>query len=174
MLREKADLYESRGRFQESLVILKSVLRLNPQNTYAMEDEALALLKLGRPKEAAPLATTALEHRPDSYERTALLAAIDFKLGDYSEAEQLAQQSTTKMSKAVLTNPNAGSVRLTLIAAATRLHDETIKKSALADLTDSLPTLTSIGAIRKWMSPQANLYGYEPLLDGLRLAGIPE
>jgi tetratricopeptide (TPR) repeat protein len=174
MLREKAELYQSRGRFQESLVILNSVLRLNPQNTYAMQDEALTLLKLGRPKEAAPFATTALEHRPDSFELPALLAAIDFELGDYSEAEQLAQQSTTKMGKAFLANPNGGTVQLTLIAAATRLHDETIKKSALADLADSLPTLTSIGAIRKWMSPQANLYGYEPLFDSLRLAGIPD
>jgi tetratricopeptide (TPR) repeat protein len=174
MLREKAGLYESRGRFKESLVVLDSVLRLDPENTYAMADEALSLLRLGRPKEAKSFATTALEHRPDSYERAALLAAIDFELGDYSEAERLAQQATTKMSKAVLSNPNAGTVRLTLIAAAARLHDETIKKSALADLADSVPALTSLGAIRKWMSPQAGLYGYEPLFDSLRLAGIPE
>ena len=65
-------------------------------------------------------------------------------------------------------------MRLTLIAAAAQLQHEAIKKSALADLADSVPTLTSLGAIRKWMSPQAGLYGYEPLFDSLRLAGIPE
>ena len=97
---------------------------------------------------------------PDCYERAALLAAVDFELGSYVESERLAQQATTKMSKAVLSNPKAATVRLMLIAAAARLHDEAIKKSALADLADYLPALTTLSAIRKWMSPQANLYGY--------------
>jgi hypothetical protein len=75
---------------------MRSVLRLDPQNTYAMADEAFSLLRSARPKEAKSFAITALEHRPDSYERAALLAAIVFELGGYSEAERLAQQATTK------------------------------------------------------------------------------
>jgi hypothetical protein len=38
----------------------------------------------------------------------------------------------------------------------------------------SVPDLTSLSAIRKWMNPQSNLYGYEPLFAGLRLAGLHE
>jgi len=57
---------------------------------------------------------------------------------------------------------------------AAHLHDEATEKSALADLATSVPELTSLTAIRKWMYPQAYLYGYEPLIDGLRLAGMPE
>jgi len=174
MLREKAGRYEFRGRYQESLVILDSLLSRNPENFYAMEDKALVLLRLGRLKEAAVLAYAAYSRRPDRANRAALLAAIDYELADYREAARFAQISTTEMSKAQLSNPNDGTVRLTLIAAAAHLHDEAVEKSALADLAMSVPGLTSLAAIRKWMYPQAYLYGYEPLIDGLRLAGLPE
>jgi tetratricopeptide (TPR) repeat protein len=173
MLRQKASLYELRGRFQESLVILDSVLGLDPQNFNAMEDKALVLLRLGRPKEAAIPAIAAYARHPDDRPgRAALVAAIDYELGDYAGAEQMAQKATTEMSKAELSNPNDGTVRLTLIAAAAHLHDDATEKAALADLAASVSGLTSLTAIRKWMYPQANLYGYEPLFEGLRLAGL--
>jgi hypothetical protein len=75
--------------------------------------------------------------QPDRANRAALLAAIDYELGDYNDAVRFAQISTTEMST-------------------------------------SVPELTSLTAIRKWMYPQAYLYGYERLFDGLRLAGLPE
>ena len=133
-----------------------------------------ALLRLGRPKEALPPATAAYDRHTDWSGEAALLAAIDYELGDYPKAAQLAQQSATEMSKALLSDPNSGTVRLTLIAAAAHLHDDPTAKSALADLARAAPGLTSMTAVRKWMHPQANLYGYEPLFDGLRLAGLPE
>ncbi|HEY6455648.1 MAG TPA: TIR domain-containing protein [Steroidobacteraceae bacterium] len=174
MLREKASIYELRGRYQDALVILDSVLSRNPQSYAAMEERARSLLKLGRPKEALAPATTAYNRHADRSEETALLAAIYYELADYAEAARLGQQAAAEMSKPLLGNPNAGSVRLTLIAAAAHLHDDATAKSALADLAAATPALTSVTAVRKWIHPQANLYGYEPLFDGLRLAGLPE
>jgi hypothetical protein len=82
--------------------------------------------------------------------------AIDFELADYAAAERLAQKAITEMSKAQLSNSNAGTVRLTLIAAAAHLRDDRAKKTALSDLAISVPELTSLSAIRKWMNPQSN------------------
>ena len=172
MLRKKATLHSLHGRYQEALVILDAVLSRDPDYSDAMEDKARALLKLGRPKEAlAPARTIYNRHADRSNE--ALLAAIDYELGDYINAARLARQSAAEMSKAELSSSNEGTVRLTLIAAGAHLHDEAASKSAVADLANA-PGLTSITAVRKWMHPQADLFGYEPLLDGLRLAGLPE
>jgi hypothetical protein len=101
-----------------------------------------------------------------------MLAGMDFILRDYAGAERLARQSTTQMDKADLSNPKSGAVRLTLIAAAAQLHDASTATAAISDLRESVPQLTTLGSIRKWMHPQADLYGYEPLFDGLRLAGL--
>jgi hypothetical protein len=173
MLRQKAEIYQLRGRFRDSLLILDSVLSRDPDNSNAMEDKALSLLKLGRPNEALALATAAYAHSSyDRWGRAALLAAVDYELKDYRAAEELAQKAITEMSKTALTNSSMGTVRLTLIAAAAQLHDDTTAKAALADLRVSVPELKSVSAIRQWMYPQSNLFGYEPLFDGLRLAGL--
>jgi len=76
------------------------------------------------------------------------------------------------MSKAQLGNSNDGTVRLTLIAAAAHLHDNRVKEATLSDLAATVPELKSLSAIRKWMYTQSNLFGYEPLFEGLRLAGL--
>jgi tetratricopeptide (TPR) repeat protein len=174
MLHKKARLYQSRGRFQEQLVLLDRVLSRDPNYLDALEDKARALLKLGRPREALAPATAAYENQIDRAEAGALLAAIHYELGHIADAQRLAQQSAAEMSHAYLTNPNMGTVRLTLIAASAQLHDAATAKAAIEDLKNAVPALTSITAVRKWMHPQANLYGYEPLFDGLRLAGLPE
>jgi hypothetical protein len=36
-----------------------------------------------------------------------------------------------------------------------------------------VPEVTTLSAIRKWMHPGADLAGYEPLFEGLKLAGVP-
>ena len=71
-----------------------------------------------------------------------------------------------------LKNPNVGAVQLTLIASAGRLHDEALARSAIGDLRAAVPGLDSISAVRKWLYPHADLYGYEPLFEGLKLAGM--
>jgi hypothetical protein len=36
----------------------------------------------------------------------------------------------------------------------------------------ALPAADSISAIRKWINPRADLAGFEPLYEGLKLAGV--
>lgn len=173
MLHQKAGIYQLRGRYEESIVVLDKVLKLDPENSGAAEDKARALLKLGRPREAAPLALPLYARHPDDQPGiSALVAAIDYELADYSSAERIAQKATTQFSKAQLRNPNFGAVRLTLIAAAAQVHDAKVVAAEISDLNESVSGLTSIASIRKWIHPQADLYGYEPLFDGLRLAGL--
>jgi tetratricopeptide (TPR) repeat protein len=172
MLQDKASLYELRDRYPEALAVLDFTLSRHPENSDLMREKAFVLLRLGRPNEAAALATAAYAVHPNRWGRSELLAAVNYELADYAAAEQFAQMAITKMSKTDLRDSNSGTVRLTLIAAAAHIHDEAVKNAALSDLRTAVPELTSLGAIRKWMSPQSSLYHYEPLLDGLRLAGF--
>ncbi len=171
MLHAKATLYAVRGRYRESLVILDSLLERQPKDSRLLEDKAMMLVKLGRAKEAAAPAAAAyaLHARAD---RAALLAAIDYEIGDFAGAESLAEKAITSMSQGQLSDSSDGTVRLTLIAAAAHLHQEATVRAALADLRGSVPELTSLSAVRKWMNPHADLYGYEPLFEDLRLAGL--
>jgi hypothetical protein len=46
--------------------------------------------------------------------------------------------------------------------------------AAFEDFKATVPKVTTISQIKKWMYPTADLYGYEPLHQGLRLAGVEE
>ena len=43
---------------------------------------------------------------------------------------------------------------------------------ALADFNAAVPGVDTIPAIKKWMHLGAELAGYDPLYEGLRLAGV--
>ncbi len=103
-----------------------------------------------------------------------LLADINYELGNYADAEQLALLATTSMQRSELSNPKGGAIRVTLIAAAGQQRDLATAKTALADLQSDVPSLTSLTPIRQWISPLAQPHGYEPLFQGLRLAGLKD
>ena len=173
MLEHKAEVYQLRGRYQESLLLIDSLLARRPEESDTEALKASALLHLGRPKDAlAPARDVADRYGEEWPETLGPLAAVDYELGDFAGAEQLAQRATTRLTAVQLRNPNVGAVQLTLIAAAGHLRDEAVAKSAIADLSAAVPGLDSIAAIRKWLYPQADLYGYEPLFEGLKLAGL--
>lgn len=173
MLEHKAEIYQLRGRYQESLLLADSLLTRDAEDSDVLTMKAIALLHLGRPKEALGIASGVVDRYGEEWpESLSLLAAVDYALGDYANAKQLAQRATTRMTAVELRNPNMGAVQLTLVAAAGRLHDEATAKSAISDLNTSVPGLDSISAVRKWLYPQADLYGFEPLFDGLKLAGL--
>jgi hypothetical protein len=65
-------------------------------------------------------------------------------------------------------------VRLTLAAAQAKLGDLPRAKAAIADFRASVPGVQTIDQTKKWIQPAADLSGYEPLYDGLRLAGVPD
>lgn len=73
-----------------------------------------------------------------------------------------------------LGNARSGAVGLTLVAAEAHLGNLSRAKAALADFNAAVPSAKTVSAIKKWMHPGADLAGYEPLFEGLRLAGVSD
>jgi tetratricopeptide (TPR) repeat protein len=173
MLADKALLFQLRGRYEESLLIADSMLQRDPESSDALAIKAKGLLKLGRPQEALAPIGMDVERYPTQWpDLLALAAAIHYALADYATAAQLAQMAATQMSERRLRSPIDGAVRLTLAAAEARLGHLPRAKAALADFRSSVAGVETIAAIKKWMHPSADLTGYEPFYEGLRLAGV--
>ena len=173
MLFLKSQLHEMRGRYEESLLINDASLKRDPDNLGALGTKAYDLLKLGRPQEAL-LAVNAFLERDENWEAMALAAAVNYELAQYELAAQMAQKATAKMSREELGNRRYGAVRLTQVAAEARLGHASRAKVALADFNTAVPGVQTISAIKKWMHPAADLANYDPLFEGLRLAGVPD
>jgi tetratricopeptide (TPR) repeat protein len=173
MLADKALLFQLRGRYDESLVITDSMLQRDPNNANALGIRAAGLLRLGRPREALPIAEALVARYPDRWPSVAALAAdVHFALGDFAVAAQLARNAAARMSEAELRSPVDGPIRLTLAAAEAELGHRDRARAALADFNASVPGVTTVAAVKKWMHQTADLAEFEPLLDGLRLAGL--
>src|SRR5262249_34881092 len=175
MLLEKAGLFQLRGRYEESLVITDGLLRRDPESRDAMETKAYGLLRLGRAPEAMPLADALQARYPNKWpDISELDADVHYAVGDYAHAASLAQASAALMSEERLRSSIDGTIRLTQIASEARLGHLPRAKAAFEDFKSSVPSATTITAIKKWMHPSADLSGYEPLFEGLRMAGIPD
>lgn len=172
MLGEKANLYQLRLRWEESLVIADAILTREPTDAFAISLKATALLRLRQLKEAQVLAEGLLSRYPTKWDALSTVADIYFAQADYARAAQMAQKATVQMSEPELRDRVSGSIRLTLIASEARLGHADRAKAALADFTTTLPDVKTITAIKKWMHPSADLADYEPLYEGLRLAGM--
>ena len=174
MLTLKAKLYALQGKNEESLQMVESVLKRNSGYADAFAVKAYDLLKLGRPQEALTALNDILERRDWQWRELALAAAIHYELDLYERAAQLAQKAKTQMKREELGNPRLGAVGLTLVASEGRLGRVPRAKAALAEFNAAAPGVATIGAMKKWMHPAADLAGYEPLFDGLRLAGVAD
>jgi DNA-binding winged helix-turn-helix (wHTH) protein/tetratricopeptide (TPR) repeat protein len=174
-LKFKVLLLQLRGRFEESLVIADTILQREPDEVHVLDWKAGALLRLGHPREAQPIADALAGEVPDKWPWLEVHAAdIHYALADYVAAAQLARGAVARMSEAGLRNSVDGTIRLTLAASEAKLGHPDRAAAALADLQRSVPEATTLAAIRKWMNPLADLYGFQPLFDGLRLAGVPD
>ena len=168
-------MFELRGRYEESLLLADAILKRDPERTSPLVIKARDLLKLGRPAEALPFAIEARERIPTGRPTwVALLASIHYALGEYAPAAELAQKAAIEYDARELSNGLTGPVRLTLAAAQAKLGDLPRAKAAIADFRASVPGVQTIAQIKKWIQPAADLSGYEPLYDGLRLAGVPD
>ena len=172
MLNLKAELFALRARYEDSLLIADSVLKRNPDDSEALATRAYDLLKLGRPQDALPAVDELLQRGAE--EVLPLAAAVHFQLAHFETAAQMARKAITNLDRASLANPKLGAVELTLVAAEARQGRLPHAKSALADFNAAVPGVRTIPAVKKWMHPGAELAGYEPLFDGLRLAGVPD
>jgi tetratricopeptide (TPR) repeat protein len=175
MLIDKANLFQLRGRYDESLIIVDSLLQQDAENFEALWSKAEDLLHLGRAAEALPIADALIARSANRHQSLKSLgAAAHYPVGDYATASRLAQSAAAQMSEAALRSPLTGPVRLTMAAA--EAHPGHLDRAhlALSDFSASVPNVTTIAAIRKWMYPTTNLAGSELLFDGLRLAGVKD
>ena len=173
MLSDKAEYYQLRGRWEESVVIADSLLHGDPDSADALGIKSKALVRLGRAKEALPLIDSVTARYPSDWpEVTALAADAHYAVGDYAGAAQLARSAAARMSEEDLRNPTSGPVRLTLIAAEARSGHLPQARAVLQDFTTALPAVTTIAAMKKWIYPSAALADHEPLFEGLRMAGV--
>jgi tetratricopeptide (TPR) repeat protein len=172
MLGEKANLYQIRLRWEESLVIAETILAREPTHYNALALKATALIHLNRVKEAQDITDGLLVRYPTDWGLQGGAANIYFMQGDYARAAQMAQKATAQMAEPDLKDRVSGQVRLTLVAAEARLGHLDRAKAAFADFTTTLPEIKTISAIKKWTHPSADLADFEPLYDGLRLAGV--
>ncbi|HEX7271519.1 MAG TPA: adenylate/guanylate cyclase domain-containing protein [Casimicrobiaceae bacterium] len=169
----KADLLGVQGQYEQQLTVADELLRREPDSAVGLAEKANALLKLSRPREALPVAERLLASwdQPVSH---ALVAAVHYALGENDLAVRDALQATARMSREDLSNRWSGTVLLTLVAAEARRGQRARADKALADFRSAVPGVTTIGEIKAWMRPTAPLAGYEPLYDGLRMAGVRE
>jgi tetratricopeptide (TPR) repeat protein len=172
-LSEKASLYQLRGRWEESVVIADAMLQADPDDLEGLAYKATAYLRLRRLKEAETIAQGLMARYPTNWSVLTLASDIDYASGDYGNAALSAKKATAQMDAFSLRDRVTGTVQLTLIAAEARLNHADRAKTAFGDLTTSVPSLTSVTAIRKWVHPSADLADFEPLYEGLGLAGIP-
>jgi len=170
-LRMKATLFGYRGKYEEALLVADALLKQDPEYRLAHAIRAYGLLKLGRPQEAQTALTKFVEAGGAD---PVLAAAIRYQLEQYEPSAQMARKAITELDKVSLGNPKLGAVALTLVAAEARMGHLSRAKVALADFNAAVPGVTTVAAIRKWMHPGAELAGYEPLFEGLRLAGVPD
>ncbi len=175
MLYDRAGLFQLRGRFEESLLIADSLLKRDPEDPIALWIKAQDFLHLGRFAEALPIADGLVDRLERKVSLILVLgASAHYAVGDYATASRLAQGAAAQMSARRLANPMFGPIRLTLAAAEAHLGHLDRAHLALADFAASVPNITTIAAIKKWMYPTADLAGSPLLFDGLRLAGVKD
>jgi tetratricopeptide (TPR) repeat protein len=172
MLGQKGGLFQLRLRWEESLAIADLMLARAPTNAYATALKATALLRLGQLKEAQALAEGLLARDPSNWVVQSGVADIYFAQGDYARAAPMAQKAAAQMSQTELRDRITGGIQLTRIAAEARLGHTARAKIAIDDFRANLPDITTIADIKKWLHTSADLADFEPLYDGLRLAGI--
>jgi TolB-like protein len=172
MLDEKAALYQLRGRWEDALVIAEAQLGQEPTYANALGTKAISFLRLRRLKEAKGISDGLLGRYPNLWVVQASVADLDFAMGNYANAAQLAQKAIAQMGEPELRDRVYGPIRLTQVAAEAQLGHADRVKSALADFNMLMPELKTLAAIRKWVHPSADLADFEPLYAGLAKAGI--
>lgn len=173
MTLQRAGLYELHGRFEDALVLVDPLLEKSPDDPRLLGAKAFDLFKLGKAKEALVLVEEAIRQDP-SGDWGGFAAEIQYTLGHYAEASELARRAAAGMSKAELAHPASGSIRLVQAAAEANLGRMQQAKTALADFQASVPDMRTVSAIKKWLGPHADLTGNEAFFDGLRRAGVAD
>ncbi len=172
MLYEKANLYQLRLRWEESIFIADTILAKEPNDPYTLSLKATSLLRLGRLPEARSIDEAVLIQKPDNWGALSSMANVCYAQGDYACAATMARKAVVQMSEVDLRDRVVGSVQLTLIAAEARLKHADRAQQALTDFETVLPNVKGIAAIKAWLHPSADLADTPSLFEGLREAGV--
>jgi len=175
MLSSKAQVFILRGRLDDASALTDTLLAREPENAFLQNLRAVELIRAGRAREAVVIADALVARYPDKWASlTALAADAHYAAGDYAGATQFARNAISRLSEQELREPVDGPVRWTLAAAEAHLGHADRAHAALADFKAAVPGVDTLVAMRKWIYPTANLYGFEPLFEGLKLAGVRE
>jgi tetratricopeptide (TPR) repeat protein len=162
-----------RGQYAEVLALSDFAYQRNPENLQALSTRIWALIHLGRANEASASLKELEEHNTrNSAETSALIAAVEYATGNYASALQHAQAATAVMTDDEFKDTTSGAVRLTLAASQARLGSLQQARATMEQFWGTVPEATTIAKIKRWMYPTADLYGFQPLFDGLELAGV--
>lgn len=175
MLVSKAQLFQLRGRFDDALILTDSMLQRDPDDPIAQWVKGVSLLRLGRVPEAVAIGDALVERFPNSMHFLKAFAAdAHYAAGDYAGAARLARMAAAQISEARMKGPVTGPVRLTLAAAEARLGHLEGARAVLQDFYALVPGVRTLSAMQAWMYQTADLKGFQPLFDGLKLAGVSQ
>lgn len=115
---QQAQALLNAGKASEALAKLDSQLSSNPQDAEARFVRGLALVKLGRPKDAIRVYADLTRDYPTLPEPYNNLAALYAAQGDYIKARDALQAAVVKNPGYALANENLGDIYATLASAA--------------------------------------------------------
>lgn len=166
-----ANLYLTQKKFDQALAEGEKAIALGPNNA---EDHYLfsrILLRVGRPEEAIIMAQKAIRLHPYYPARyLGVLATSYFMAGRYEEAMAKYEEFLKRDDKDPLWTSFA---HLCMASACVRLErEEQAGKHAGEAL--KLNPRTSIESLRKYFSGYKHPETFDPVLDDLKKAGIPE
>lgn len=169
----KAENYQHMGRYADALVILDRLVEKWPRRLFYKYMRTYPSVKLGRGQNAVADIEAVLAEWNGSEQR-AIAADIYYMVGRYAEAAEMARTARPEMSKQGLETPYTNDIYLVQAAAYARLGKMKEAEAVLADFRAAVPGVNTISEIKKWLDPRALLAGYEPLYEGLALAGVPK
>ena len=166
-----ANLYLTQKKFDQALAEGEKAIALGPNNA---EDHYLfsrILIRTGRPEEAIIMAQKALRLHPYYPARyLGVLAASYFMAGRYEEAMAKYEEFLKRDDKDTLWTFFA---HLFMASACVRLEREE-QAGKHAEEAIKLNPRTSIESLRKYFSGYKHPETFDPVLDDLKKAGIPE
>ena len=171
MLMYRGLMYLRKQRYVDALQVAEDVLQIDRNEPAALYSKALALMRLGRTKEALPVVDRMLE-LDNIATNNAVAAAVHLSLQDYASASHLARKASTQLSAEDRANPLLGSSVLTLAAAEVRQGRIAAARQAVSDFQAAVPSATTVGGIRAWLRPHAPVPDNDEFFDALRLAGV--
>jgi tetratricopeptide (TPR) repeat protein len=162
-----------RRQYAEVLVLSDFAHHRKPEDLEPLHTRIWALIHLGRTNEATASLKELEEHNSrNKADTSALIAAVEYATGNYASALQHAQAATAVMTDDEFKDTTSGEVRLTLAATQARLGSLEQARATMKQFWGDVPEATTIAKIQRWMYPTADLYGFQPLFDGLELAGV--